>query len=628
MKPSFLFLISCLMITAFAQSSVYIRNNTWHNFILTANNYGNTIISNSNWSLIENSIDPWVDNTKVFEVDRDAGILQPGEETFFDIMLIADDDTIKTRLHLIGTANESILEYSAAAPGFSDTWKTDGNFHEFQSTVGGKNVTIKYKPNNDDLTHNRDILFVIHDNPIYEIPEADFQNPNVLNIMAYNIQMLPFGVVGMPQADLRASLLPAQISPYQDVVVFEEVFDNGPRENNLEPAMLAAGFNYKTDILNNTSGLIPWNGGVIIFSRLPIEYSADFDFSKCGPNSSDCLANKGVKYARVNKLGKKYHVFGTHMDAGSAAADIEAKLSNAGEMRHFADMQNIPAEEPIVFGGDFNISPDRTDNIYNQIVDSLQPVIPDPIGYPNSTFSGNPGKVIDHVWGDKTHLAPLAATNEVITMRSIEDDMWELSEFSDHRTVLGRFVYPDIDKSGNTTVCPGSDLNLSVVVSPPASQQWLKNNNQISGEVRSQLSIDNISLSDSGSYQCLVKYSSVFGTSNNILVQYFFPDGPDTVQASVPVDFGKLNFDCNTGITDPFTDEESFIHPNPNSGEFYLNLKTEKFKQIEVFSLQGRLLYSGELGDVHRVSLNLCPGLYFVMLKNENRQMVEKLIVQ
>jgi hypothetical protein len=28
------------------------------------------------------------------------------------------------------------------------------------------------------------------------------------------------------------------------------------------------------------------------------------------------LANKGIKYARVNKLGKRYHLFGTHMDAG------------------------------------------------------------------------------------------------------------------------------------------------------------------------------------------------------------------------------------------------------------------------------------------------------------------------
>lgn len=133
---------------------------------------------------------------------------------------------------------------------------------------GGLPVTIKYKPDGTDAFFNRDIVFAIQGNrPKYTIDSVDLNNPNVMNVLSYNVQFLPFGVIGMPNAAEQGDYIPTKISPYQDVVIVQEAFDDGPRNNNLIPAMTAAGFPYRTDILNNNQ-LPTWNSGVQICTLL------------------------------------------------------------------------------------------------------------------------------------------------------------------------------------------------------------------------------------------------------------------------------------------------------------------------------------------------------------------------
>lgn len=79
----------------------------------------------------------------------------------------------------------------------------------------------------------------------------------------------------------------------------------------------ALGMNYSTSILYDRdpfTSLI--NGGVIIISKWPIIQEAQHIYHHAC-HYADCLAAKGVKYARINKTmdseSKVFNIFATHM---------------------------------------------------------------------------------------------------------------------------------------------------------------------------------------------------------------------------------------------------------------------------------------------------------------------------
>ena len=615
------FVLITFLISGFAQSSILLRNNTWNDFTLTVSQYGTHSMDTTEWSLLEDEQFWWEEDDEIFMTDRDITAIPDGDTIYFDVVLASTSDAVTLKLRLIGTAGTSNLDYSVSAPGVVDIWYSDGNFHEVQTTIAGKSVRIKYRPENDDANQSRDILFAIHDDPIYEIDSTDFFDANIINVMAYNIQMLPFGVVGLPQPNERGDLLPAEISPWQDVVIFSEVFDNAPRTDHVEPAMAAAGFPYKTSILND--GVFPWNGGVMIFSRWPIEVSDEYDFELCGQAAQDCLANKGIKYAKVNKLGKRYHIFGTHMDAGGGTDDIEARRLQMAEMRDFIAAQQIPETEAAIYGGDFNYSPLGSDFLH--ALDSLNPIIPHEIGFTSSSGSQAFGSIIDHVWGDPRYLLPLECTNEVITMRSIHEDLWELSDFSDHRCALGRFVYPDVlTTTGDTALCPLADINLEAPDNSLFTYQWLKDGQVILGEIASSLSLNQVTVSDDAVYQCEVSYQIVYGNIADSLTLLFYPFGPDTFSNSYMVDVSDLNVDpsaCGVGIADQ--DPESFdIYPIPNLGTFWVDQKSAGISELRIYDVNGSNVYVQSLNsNKNKIELKGLPnGLYIAEIKSSSSE--------
>ena len=605
MKRILLTIPFCFFLVAlFAQSTVYVRNSTWQDFDTEIGQFGTLNMSFSEWSTGDQTVSGWIESTgqEVMTVNRTNSAVPEGDTAYFDIGLLGSTDELTIKLRIIGVSGGTELAYSIFGNGFSEPWFDDGDFHEVQTTLAGKSVVIKFKPDNDDSNMERDVRFAIHDLPVYELPQSDFEDPNIINAMFYNIQMITFGVSGMPLASERAALLPAQISEYQDVVVFSEVFDDGPREDDLIPAMEAAGFPYRTTILNAPGIIpIPTNGGVIIFSRWPIEAEDEIDFAECGQAASDCLANKGIKYARINKMGKRYHVFGTHMDAGSGADDIFARRTQMAEMRDFIADLEIPENEPVIFGGDFNTDPIGTDMDYQAFRDTMDPIIPQHIGFYESNFNGDFGKIIDHAWGDRTHLVPTAITNEIITIRSLDPVLWDLSEFSDHRCVLGRYTYPDIEKEGgDTLICPGDDLTLSVTTTYPVTYQWMKDGVELQGETSNELVFTNSLESQTGQYSCLVSYDVIYGHWTDSLTTIFYPDGPDTVEARLNFDFGEIVIDdflCHVGIQE-VTDAGFSISPNPSSGMVEISLKDAlQDAWVHVYTMDGRQVLSEPMAD-------------------------------
>lgn len=633
-------LLGLLMVHLFfeaeAQSSVYVRNSTWQDFEVAVQQSGTVVMNSNEWSTGDSLLESWIETSgqELISVNRTNSAVPEGDTAYFDIDLSGVMDTLSVKLRLVGISGGTDLAYSVEGNGFSEPWFDDGNFHEVNTTLAGKSVVIKFKPDNDDSNMGRNVRFAIHDLPVYELDSVDFENPNVLNVMYYNIQMLPFGVSGLGQASERATLLPAQISPYQDVVSFAEAFDTSPREDYLIPEMESQGFVYHTSILNDPGSVpFPWNGGVIIFSRWPIETEGQIDYAECGQAAQDCLANKGVKYARINKLGKTYHVFGTHMDAGGGADDIYARRTQMAEIRDFIADLNLPENEPVLFGGDFNTDPIGADMDYQAFRDTMDPIIPKHLGYWESSFSGDFGKIIDHAWGDRTHLVPTTITNEIVTIRSLDPALWDLYDFSDHRCVLGRYTYPEFSKSSrDTVICPGDDLTLSITTDYQVTYQWFKDGNVLNGETNANLELTNALESQSGNYTCLVSYDVVYGNWGDSLTAIFFPDGPDTVQARLHFDFGDVTIDeilCHVGIEEA-GQQHFLVYPNPTQGLVNISVDAElEGANISIFSITGTRIYSGRLTkQLSSIDLEeLGKGVYLLQLEKEGSPFHQRLVV-
>lgn len=119
-----------------------------------------------------------------------------------------------------------------------------------------------------------------------------------------------------------------QISKTIDVVTFAEA---DVRTERIE--MLAqfqkVGFAYSTTILHDPDPFTSLlNGGVVIVSKWPIIREAQHVYRNAC-HYSDCLAAKGVKYARllktVNGLHKIFNVFATHMQVQIILALVVTK---------------------------------------------------------------------------------------------------------------------------------------------------------------------------------------------------------------------------------------------------------------------------------------------------------------
>ena len=614
----------------FGQTEISIRNNTRNNLFISADQYGPFTLSLADWSLDTNYIEWWDIDRKVLTTERQNPVVPNGDTAYFDVKVMSLADSLIIKLRLIGTPTGSLLAYGIGGQGITEAWYTDTNFHQSNAVMGGRQVIVKYKAYNTDATQSQDILFAIHDSPVYDIEPTDATNPHVLNVMTFNAQMLPLGIAGLDQASLRASIIPTYMSPYQDVVVFQELMDEEARVDYLIPGMVAQGFTYYTQILNYDPQYIT-NGGVIFFSRWPIERTEDWEYSACGPNSEDCLAIKGVQYIKINKLGIKYHLFGTHMDAGSQQADIDAKQVQMGEIRRFIEAQNIPQYEAVILGGDFNSSPFSAQNTYANMLDTLNPFLPNYTGYYTSTEFGYPGKVIDHLWTFKDYLVPLESTNYITTFRSIDDQMWEQSWLGDHRPVLGRFVFPDITLTRETSaICPGDSLGLSVTTTLPTGYTWQKDNQTINNNSNEVLFYP-ATAADGGTYNCLITYASTTGNPADSLNQYLHINGPDTVNVDLNISFGSIAVDsvlCLLGAKD-LNRLIANVYPNPASNMLTVDVPNGDAIEVALTDMQGKVIATTSLTN-HTAYFDVSDlpnGLYLLHLTGQKSNATVKVIV-
>jgi endonuclease/exonuclease/phosphatase family metal-dependent hydrolase len=295
-------------------------------------------------------------------------------------------------------------------------------------------------------------------------------------IVQYNIMERPYWVGQEGQRE-RVCRIPQALArsiaaqEHVDALVFNESF-SGICAGDLQLTDLLALYGWHYHLPAVSTWWKPSNGGIFIASKWPIVAAHNMVYTAC--RFPDCLAAKGVQYARIAKLvdgaTKYYHVFGTHMQAWGGAEAAAVRSEQAREMAEFVKQQNIPFTEPVLLVGDLNTR-GPTSPQFQVLIDILGVSMPPIVGerratmdVDNTLFRRGPWWV-DYVLPAMRHQRPVAAELEVMTLREEREfaicvgarlrpyyvspfaaactKTLHVRDLSDHYPVIGRFKYAD-----------------------------------------------------------------------------------------------------------------------------------------------------------------------------------------
>jgi endonuclease/exonuclease/phosphatase family metal-dependent hydrolase len=295
-------------------------------------------------------------------------------------------------------------------------------------------------------------------------------------VVQYNIMDRPYWVGQEGQRE-RVCRIPQALArrlaaqEHVDALVLNESF-SGDCTGDLQLTDLLALYGWPYHLATVSAWWKPSNGGIFIASKWPIVASQNMAYSAC--RFPDCLAAKGVQYARIEKTldgrTKPYHVFGTHMQAWGGAEAAAVRSEQALQMAAFVRQQNIPFTEPVLLAGDLNtrgpVNPQ-----FQALIDTLGVWMPPIVGerqatmdVDNTLFPRGPWWV-DYVLPAMKHQRPVTAELEVITLREEREfaicagvrlrpfrvspsapacrKTRHVRDLSDHYPVVGRFAYAD-----------------------------------------------------------------------------------------------------------------------------------------------------------------------------------------
>lgn len=213
-----------------------------------------------------------------------------------------------------------------------------------------------------------------------------------LNVMSYNVLHLP-GIAAIKhykevwrskaQHDVLKSL-----KSNLDVIVFQEGFNQQVEDYLFNP--LKSSYPYNTVLVgqycytgnywntissNCSNSIFVVNGGVRIFSKYPILEKHQLVFYNSGYGTPDYNSNKGAAYVKIKKDNKIFHIVGTHMQADHGSYNGgSVRMGQLTEIKNWINSFNIPANEPIIYAGDFNVEYTDTPD-YNQMKSTLNGVI-------------------------------------------------------------------------------------------------------------------------------------------------------------------------------------------------------------------------------------------------------------
>lgn len=261
-------------------------------------------------------------------------------------------------------------------------------------------------------------------------------NTVTLDILTYNTYLRPFVPEGQ---DRRAPLMARELRGY-DVLLLQEVFSDWHRKLLLDD--LAADYPHRTRVVGRDRGFRQ-DGGIVILSKWPIERETQRGFGAlCA--ASDCLADKGVLYARIRKQALTFHVFATHLQSGTDQSAMRSR--QIAVVRDLIDELALPTDEPVLIGGDLNTDrfTDQRDGAFTAMTRVLNAVHPEPppggaheptLDPAHNRLVTQEAEYVDYLLYSAAHLRPRSASNEVFGL--FAGDL----PLSDHFAVRGRFRF-------------------------------------------------------------------------------------------------------------------------------------------------------------------------------------------
>ncbi|MCH2158991.1 MAG: sphingomyelin phosphodiesterase [Oleiphilaceae bacterium] len=420
---------------AFAESYIYLTNSTTEPLSISTVQTGHDNITHGNeWEQLAHSVPP-MGTVKFLRFNRDRGI-KWGKKYWFTTTVQGQSSSVVLQQKLKGTMTFSNIKHSANY----DSWKDDRDIYKQHINFDGQDATLAYKASYARASGD-DFHYIIQ--PNLEQQVRDEANANSFNVLTYNIWGLLPGITAENTYD-RFHSIAHMVVPGYDAIVFQEAHDLA--SSNYFRDHIKGEYPYLTEIPFELGRIL--NGGIFIASKWPIEVEDNIVYQAC--IGEDCLASKGAVYAKINKLGKTYNLFGTHVRAYTTPEDIANRFEHLAELKAFKDSKHIPANEPVIYAGDFNVDkvnfPQERDDLM-VVLDATEPTALEDYPYSyggsiNVYADDQYDEYLDYVLYSNEHVTPISSSNTLLLPRSVESEHWGRWDLSDHFPVKGEFVYP------------------------------------------------------------------------------------------------------------------------------------------------------------------------------------------
>ena len=484
-------------------TSVFVQNNTPYKFSIKIKQKAERL-SKKYWKKGAKKISPWGKRTKILYTGRDTGVKRKKKYAFYLYLKpnVPNAKTLTLKVRLRGKWIGSKI------------WKTVGHDkYRDGNRVYTSNYNLGRNKPKLEISHKfykagtfNDILFVINPKRVIS-KKRNTINPEKITVLAYNTYFINNTI--SPGITKRSKIIPGIINDLADpdVIIFSETFHDNARKEILKrlkkykykyaTCVVGAGFHMVKKVFDEpikqpyivdfnskrfkkdrkyqqggegdpSSGFLKGgvlDGGVIIVSKYRITKAWEIVFKDS--KAEDTHAKKGAVYAKINKEGKNYHIFGTHPQASykGVTEHKETRKKQFASLKKFIDKMKIPESEPVILGGDLNMDliskagRKEVNNVLKQIKFSLPKIIGHKYSHDNTTNDfldpkAEKPQLLDYILYSKNHLQPKRATAEVLIPRTKRpwcakilrsDSSWKKGQFdlSDHYPVAGYFEYQE-----------------------------------------------------------------------------------------------------------------------------------------------------------------------------------------
>ncbi len=361
-----------------------------------------------------------------------------GTTTDLNILLNNEDYQVSLEQQTSDTG----LSFGAVTEDLYIPLQNSSEIQRHSTTLAGEAYTLAF--NGTDLDKGGSLTYVLQKTDIKPEPGG----ANSFNVLSYNIWSTT--IYGSKKVDTRLDEMPAVMADY-DALVLTEVFDLVPSKELL--AKLRSEYPYQSGEIFKAGKLM--ESGTRILSRWPFEIEDSHVYTAC--DGIQCAATRGVIYARINKQGNVYHLFATHTQSSDDDANRNARLAQLDEMGDYIRSLNLPADEPVIMAGDFNVNKIGLPEDRDYMEETLDGLELENIGH-NFSFDSDTNtwaekplmEYLDYTLIGLDNLQPVSAFQEIFAPRSLITELWGDWDLSDHYAARGMFIYPGEENPDRT----------------------------------------------------------------------------------------------------------------------------------------------------------------------------------